>query len=200
MDMHTLDVRTRTPFQKLSRTTDLAELENQIQRRWPSLPDPIMLEWRDSPTAAIDRSGTPWIFAPVERDPLRGSRGKTVIPRQQLARLKQIADLEVPFQRLAIAHELDPQGPVHHLLPDLRSGPRTCTDELARTLVGDLPAHPGVVRAVRALDAAVGGATSALPKQLLSALMDPIIFGIIAPTAPRHGERCLWYPLVAWRW
>jgi hypothetical protein len=200
MDMYALDVGTRTPSRKLSSTTDLAELENQIQRRWPSLPNPIMLEWWESQTVGIDRSGIPWILSPVERDPLRSSRGKTVVPDQQLARLKEIADVGVPFQRLAIAHELDPDGPVRQFLPDLESGPRTCSNELARTLVGDVPTRPAVARAVRVLDAIVGGATSTLPKQLLSAVLDPIIFGIIAPTPPQHGQLCLWYPLVAWRW
>ena len=50
------------------------------------------------------------------------------------------------------------------------------------------------------LDAAVRGATSAVPINPLITVLDPIIFGVIAPTAPRHGEPCLWYPLVAWRW
>lgn len=198
--MHALDVRTRTHSRDLSGSTELVDLGDHIQRRWPNLPDPIMLEWSESPVVGIDRSGVPWIFGPVERDPLRGSRGATVVPRQQLARLKQVADSGVPFQRLATAHELDPDGVVRQLLPDLENGARTCTDGLARALVGEVPAHPGVVRAVRALDAAVGGATSALPRKLLTALLDPIIFGIIAPAPLRHGELCLWYPLVAWRW
>jgi hypothetical protein len=198
--MHALDVKKRTESSNVLRNAELADLEDHIQRRWRSLPNPIMLEWRESQTVGIDRSGIPWIFSPVERDPLRSSRGKTVVPDQQLARLKEIADIGVPFQRLAIAHELDPDGPVRQFLPDLESGPRTCSDELARTLVGDVPTHPGIARAVRVLDAIVGGATSALPKQLLSAVLDPIIFGIIAPTPPQHGQLCLWYPLVAWRW
>jgi hypothetical protein len=108
--------------------------------------------------------------------------------------------LGVPFQRLAIAHELDPQGPVRELLPALRNGPKTCTDEVARTLVGGVPEHPGVTRAVQALDVLVCGATSAVPDRVWNALLDPIIFGIIGPTPPCHGQLCLWYPLAAWRW
>ena len=177
----------------------LAELGANIQEKWPTLLPPIILKWSENPVAAIDDSGVPWVYGPIERDPLRGSRGRTVVPRRQLAQLKQIEKLGVPLQRLAIAHELDPEGPVKQLLPALKTGPRPCTDEVARTLVGEIPEHPGVTRGVRVLDAAVRGATSAVPINVLTVL-DPIIFGVIAPTAPRHGEPCLWYPLVAWRW
>jgi hypothetical protein len=114
--------------------------------------------------------------------------------------LKQIAALDVPFQRLAIAHELNPEGPVRHLLPELKTRPLIVTDELARALVGGIPEHPGVIRAVQALDVLVCGATSVVPDRVWSALLDPIIFGITAPTPPRQGQLCLWYPLAAWRW
>jgi hypothetical protein len=114
--------------------------------------------------------------------------------------LKQIADLGVPFQRLAIVHEVNREGPVRQLLPALRDGPETCTDEVARALNGGVPEHPGVVRAVQALDVLVCCATSTVPDRVWKTLLDPIIFGIIAPTPPRHGQLCLWYPLAAWRW
>jgi hypothetical protein len=161
----------------------------------------MTLEWSDSLVVALDQR-TSWIYGPVERDPLRGSGGGSVLPRPVLKRLKKIAKLGVPFQRLAIAHELDRDGPVRDLLPGLEDGPRTCTDEVARVLAGDLPAHPGVTRALRVLDAAVAGATltASLPASLVSSVLDPIVFGVIAPEPPRHGELCLWYPLAAWRW
>jgi hypothetical protein len=198
--MRALDVRTRQHTRDLKIITELEDLGDGIQRRWPSLQDPLLLEWSESPVLTIDRSGTPWIVGPVERDPLRGSDGGTVVPRKQLARLKEIAELDVPFQRLAIAHEIDPEGPVKPLLSALRERPLPCTDEVARALVGEVPPHPGVTRAVRALDSAVGGATFAVPSHLWATLLDPIIFGIIAPAIPRRGQLCLWYPLVAWRW
>jgi hypothetical protein len=179
---------------------ELAELSVQISEKWPSLLPPLQLEWTETPLVSRDRSGVPWVISPVERDPLRGPHGRTVLPRQQRARLKQIAELDIPFQRLAIAHELNPEGPVRQLLPALRDRPKTCTDEVARALVGEVPEHPGVVRAVQALDVLVCGVTSAVPDRVWNALLDPIIFGIIAPTPPRHGQLCLWYPLVAWRW
>jgi hypothetical protein len=43
------------------------------------------------------------------------------------------------------------------------------------------------------------GATSTVPTRVW-VLLDPIIFGVIAPTPPQHGQLCLWYPLTAWRW
>ena len=63
-----------------------------------------------------------------------------------------------------------------------------------------MPAHPGVTRAVAVLDAAVSGAASAVGINAVVSVLDPIIFGVIAPTPPRHDQLCLWYPLVAWRW
>jgi hypothetical protein len=179
---------------------ELAELSVQINQRWPSLPEALLLPWTETPLVSIDRSGVPWVIGPAERDPLRTAGGRTVIPHKQRAQLKRIAKLGVPFQRLAIAHELDPEGPVRQLLPALRTQPQPCTNELARALVGDVPAHPGVTRAVTVLDAAVNGATSALGINAVASVLDPIIFGVIAPTPPRHGQLCLWYPLVAWRW
>jgi hypothetical protein len=179
---------------------ELSELSLEIEERWPDLRPPLLLEWTETPLVSVDRSGIPWVIGPVERDPMPAPGGGTVLPRRQRSRLKRIAKLGVPFQRLAIAHELDPDGPVKELLPALKEAPRRCTDEVARVLVGEVPAHPGVTRAVRALDSAVGDATSAVGSHLWATILDPIIFGIIAPALPRDGQLCLWYPLAAWRW
>jgi hypothetical protein len=179
---------------------ELAELSVQINQMWPSLHEPILLPWTETPLVSIDHSGIPWVIGPAEHEPLRSARGRTVIPHKQRTQLKRIAKLGVPFQRLAIAHELDPEGPVRQLLPALRTQPQPCTNELARALVGEVPAHPGVTRAVTVLDAAVNGATSAVGINAVVSVLDPIIFGVIAPTPPQHRQLCLWYPLVAWRW
>jgi hypothetical protein len=175
-------------------------LSVQINQRWPSLPKPLPLAWTETPLVSIDRSGVPWVIGPAEHDPQQSPSGRTVIPHKQRAQLKRIAKLGIPFQRLAIAHELDPEGPVRQLLPALRTQPQPCTDELAHVLAGEVPAHPGVTRAVMVLDAAVSGATSAVGINAIVSVLDPIIFGVIAPTPPRHGQLCLWYPLIAWRW
>ena len=198
--MRGLDLLSPSQSPKLLADPELAELSVQINQMWPSHPEPLPLAWTETPVVSIDRSGVPWVIGPAEHDPLQGARGRTVIPHKQRAQLKRIAKLGVPFQRLAIAHELDPEGPVRQLLPVLRTQPQPCTNELARVLVGEVPAYPGVTRAVMVLDAAISGATSAIGINAVVSVLDPIIFGIIARTPPRHGQLCLWYPLVAWRW
>src|SRR5215218_987367 len=198
--MNGLDVRLSPQRPDRLSRGELTSLHSDVHQKWPSLHAPIVLRWSESPTAALDSSGTAWIYGPVERDPLRGSHERSVVPRKQRTQLKRIAKLGVPFQRLAIAHELDPEGPVRQLLPALRTQQQPCTNELARALVGEVPAHPGVTRAVTVLDAAVNGATSAVGINAVVSVLDPIIFGVIAPTPPQHRQLCLWYPLAAWRW
>lgn len=175
----------------------LAELAAQMERDWPDLRKADVHPWSDVPVVALDR-GRPWLVAPVERDPL-ARNGRTVVPAPQLRQLERIAQRNVPFQRLAIAHELDPAGPASTLVPLLANGPRTCTDDVARALVGPLPPHPGLARAARVIGSLVGAAT-ATARTALDLLLDPIIFGVVAPSSPAHGELSLWYPLVAWRW
>jgi hypothetical protein len=198
--MRGLELLSQSQSPEVGTPPELAGLSGQVEMRWPDLAPPLVLEWTETPLIAVDHSGVPWVIAPAERDPVRDSRGHTVVPRRQRVKLKRIAELGVPFQRLAIAHELHPDGPVKPFLPALREGPRPCTDEVARVLVGDIPTHPGTSRAIRALESPIRAATSTAPIRVLTTVLDPIIFGIIAPTAPLHGEPCLWYPLVAWRW
>jgi hypothetical protein len=178
---------------------DLVELDLQISQAWPDRNPARVLEWTEDPLVALDNCDVPWFIGPAERDPLRDERGRLVLPRKQRTQLKRIAKLSLPFQRVAIAHELDPEGPVQKLLPALSSGSQLCSDEDARALVGRIPANPGLTRALQALDSAVRVATSTVPSGIRT-MLDPIIFGIIAPNPPEHGEICLWYPLVAWRW
>ena len=119
--MRGLDLLSRSPSSKLLADPELAELSVQINQMWPSLPDHSRWPWTETPMVSIDRSGVPWVIGPAEHDPLQSARGNTVIPHKQRAQLKRIAKFGIPFQRLAIAHELDPQGPVRQLLPALRT-------------------------------------------------------------------------------
>jgi hypothetical protein len=192
-----LDVRHDFDSVGFASLPGLAELAADLHRMWPELPKPLALHWTDVPVLALDR-GRPWLYGPIERDPL-ARNGRTVVPRAQLRQLARLAARGLPIQRLALAHELDPGGPVGDLMSLLDGNPRTCTDEVARELVGPLPAHPGVVRAVRLVDALVGGTVRAAADGF-ELLLDPIIFGVIGATRPTHGEICLWIPLVAWRW
>ena len=46
---------------KLLADPELAELSVQINQMWPSLPNPLQLEWTETPLVSIDRSGVPWV-------------------------------------------------------------------------------------------------------------------------------------------
>jgi hypothetical protein len=200
MIMRGLQLPSQPHSSEVQTLRELADLSVQIKERWPGLDHPFISKWTQTPLVGVDRSDVPWIIGPVERDPLRDARGRTVIPERELTQLKKIAEWGMPFQRIAIAHELEAEGPVNQLLPALRAGPQPCTDEVARALVGRVPAHPGVTRLVRIVDAAVRGATSVVPVNVVVNALDPIILGVIAPTPPQHDQLCLWYRLVDWLW
>jgi hypothetical protein len=174
-------------------------LDDYLHWVWPALPAPTTLAWSDSPVVAL-REGVPWIYRPVKWDPSCDSRG-TVLPREVRARLKKLTIWAVPFHRLAIAQELDRDGPVREWLPSLEQGPRPCPDDRAAELMGEVPVHPFVARLVRVLDHAIAGATfTARIPASLARTAKAIVFGVIGPEPPRHGELCLWYPLADWRW
>jgi hypothetical protein len=178
---------------------DLTPLATSLERQWPDLPVPIARHWSDHPVVSLD-GGTPWLHGPLERDPLMGHSGPIVLPRRPRRQLRKMAAAGLRFPALVIAHELDPTGPVRSLLALLQDGPRTCTDDVARKLVSPIPAHPGATRAAALFDRLVGGDTVAWAGQALDVLLDPIVFGVVAPGPLVHGSPSLWYPLVAWRW
>ncbi len=165
--------------------------------RHPDLPAPSVQEWSDLPVVLLDH-GVPWLYGPLEHDPLLGPAGSGVLPRRERRILRERAERGPRFDAVAVAHELDPRGPVRVLLPMLRDGRCTCAPAVARELVGPPPAHPAVARAAGLLAAAVRA-----PRALAGvadAVLDPIVFGVVAPHGLVPGEPCLWYPLAAWRW
>ncbi|WP_028922033.1 hypothetical protein [Pseudonocardia acaciae] len=176
----------------------LARLATDLERRWPGLRAPVVRCWNDHPVVILDR-GMPWLYGPAERDPLMSRSGSVVVPRGPRRALRAMAAAGLRFPALVIAHELEPTGVARSLLPLLQEGPRACTDEVARALVGPAPAHPGVSRAVRLLDRAVGGAGSRAGA-VLDLMRDPIVFGVVAPGPLVNGAPSLHVPLVAWRW
>jgi hypothetical protein len=169
-------------------------MDLELRRRWSQLPAPMLLPWVEQPVLVLER-GTPWVYGPVEHDPGMTQRGM-VLPRPVTRRLAELAALELPFQGLAIAHELDPDGPAAGYLPALRVGPRPCTVAEARALVGPPPVHPAVRRTARVLEALVGRTARAAK----AALLDPILFGVVGAPDLVHGCPALFYPLAAWRW
>ena len=176
----------------------LAVLDNHVQFVCPYLRQPRTLVWSDSLMIARDSGGS-WVVGPAERDPMRGRHGRTVLPRAARTRLRKIAAYGIPFQRLAIAHELDPDLAVGEL-PAIGDGPQFCSDEDARRLVGRVPAHPGVARTIRLLDSLVPGTTAAGAGAVVRRALDPIVFGVVGPRPPPPGAVTLWYPRTAGRW
>jgi hypothetical protein len=158
---------------------------------------PLILPWSEQPVLGLDR-GRPWLYGPVERDPM-ALGGRTVVPGRQLRELRALAGRGLPFQRIAIAHELAPDGPVAQLLPVVDHGPRTCSDEVARALVGPVPPHPALAGTLRVIDRALRGAGRATAAAT-DLVLDPIVFGVLGRTPLRDGQVCLWVPMVAWRW
>jgi hypothetical protein len=163
-------------------------MDIELGRRWTQLPAPLERMWSDRPMLVLD-GGAPWAFGPVE-EPL-------VMPGWVIRRLEKIAALDLPFQRLAVAHELDPEGPVAGLLPALRDGPLVLTAHEARAVVGPPRTHPVLRRTARLLERMVGRAAMA---RAAEKILDPILFGVVGAPDLAHGRPALFYPLVAWRW
>lgn len=167
---------------------------------------PKVAPWIDVPVIGLHHSRA-WLVAPAERDPLRTSGDQYVIPARPLRELRRIATTGVGFDHIAVAHELNQHGLVRHLVPLLRDGPRTCTDQVARQLVGRVPTHPRVAQLALVMDQVASGvvhvarAGSTARRRVDRILRDPIIFGVVgARSAPAVGEPALWYPLTAWEW
>jgi hypothetical protein len=168
----------------------------------PLLPAPRQATWTDQPLILLD-GGKPYLVAPVERDPHRTARGRHPMPAAARAVLRRYAAAGHRFDRVAIVHELDPAGPVGTLAGMLRHGPVTCSDAVARAVVGPVPDHPATARAVRSIDAVVGGGVRAIGSALRQRpALDPIVFGVvgIGDGVPVDGEPAVWYPLCGWVW
>jgi hypothetical protein len=183
-------------------TIDLFPLQHVTLpvRRSTSLPA-IRATWRERPVVALD-GAVPYVILPADLDP-QIERGHRPVPGPQLRELRRLSAAGLRFDRIAVVHELDPSGPVIHLLPALRHSPVTCSTEVARALVGPAPEHPGTARFARTLDRVAGGASRLAPalRAGSGALLDPLVFGVIGVgSAPRDGKPALWHPLVAWRW
>jgi hypothetical protein len=179
------------------REPELVEMVAELRRRWPELREPRVAPWTEDLTIILE-GNRPWLFGPIEHDP-HARKGRSVVPRAQIRQLRALASHGLPVQRIAIAHELDRTGPVGKLIPMLRDGPRACTGDVAKRLVGPVPAHPGLAQAARLFDTLFGASVHTAAAGL-DVLLDPIIFGVVAAVQPVPGATCLWYPLVAWRW
>lgn len=175
-----------------------------ILKKAPYLQPPIVSGWTERPRLYLHRD-EPWLLVPAESDPLRTTSGGAVIPTHALADLQRVVEAKVEFDRIAIAHEIEPgRVPV-----DLRSalGPQglPCSHDVAKKLVGVSP--PPTARNLRlaaGLDkcvAALTGAASTLAGAAMNLSLDPIVFGVISCSDElRESEPALYFPLTAWRW
>lgn len=197
--MLTRDVRYDPAAAEYPGLADLAAQAVSLREQWPSLPEPLLWHWSDEPLLTLDR-GRPWVLAPADRDPA-AVHGRSVVPRARVRDLAAVADLGVPVNRIAIAHELDPAGAVAGLLPVLAYGPRTCTDEVARAVVDPVPPPPALRRLGGAVDRVIRHGRRAA-ETAVDLLLDPIVFGVVGPDGrrPAHGELSIFLPLTAWRW
>lgn len=164
----------------------LVDLAARYRAAYPALRPPLPGVWSDDPLLVLDRDEQPWLLTPTRRDP-QAHHGRLVLPAEQRRQLTEVARLGIPFDDTAIAHELA-AGRAGRFVSALRAGPRRCTDALARELVGPVPPDPRVARAVGMLRTAV------------EAVLDPILFGAVAPGGLRHGHPCLYFPVLAWAW
>jgi hypothetical protein len=185
--VHTLETRQH-------RTADLDRQAAALRSLHPELPRPLFLPWSEEPVLLLDQ-GRPWLYGPARRDPAAVD-GRAAVPRHIARRLAAFADLDVPFGEIAIAHELDPGGPVKAFLPVLVDGPRPCSDEIARDLVGPAPPHPVLKRTARVLDRLVRNGSAAT----VDVVLDPIVLGVVGSERPAQGEVRMFVPLAAWRW
>jgi hypothetical protein len=166
------------------------------------LPAPRRAMWTERPLILLD-GGSPYLVAPAERDPHRTPAGRHPMPATARAALRRYAAAGHRFDRIAIVHELDPAGPVAVLRGMLREGPVTCSDAVAHAVVGPVPDHPATVRAVRSIDAVVGGGMRAIGSVLRQRpALDPIVFGVVGVggAPPADGGPAAWYPLCGWVW
>ena len=125
----------------------------------------------------------PWWFGPAECDPFATAGAACRCRKPYGPGCRSWPNSGLPFQRVALAHELDPAGPVQELLPSLRRGAVECS--AGRAVAGRAAARriPGCVAAARVLDALVGGLGSGAFR-VVDAVLDPIVFGVVGRRSP----------------
>lgn len=176
-----------------------------IRKRVPQLPEPILATWTEDPRLYLQK-GQPWIVLPAERDPLRTLKGEVAIPDRCISELQALVAAGVEFDRLAVAHEIAPSLLPGSVVEVLQKSPAgiPCAMPAVKKLLGDAPPPPrSTQRMASVLDKVVETLTSSggIAGAVLSAPLDPIVFGVIGPAGPpAEGVGCAWFPLTAWHW
>jgi hypothetical protein len=169
-----------------ARFAELVTVDEHVEVRVAQyVPDPLI---------HVDDDGRAWLVAPVGRIP--GLSPTSLLPGTTMHEVQRFARAGIAFHDLAVAHDLDPDGLVRHLVPQLLDGPRTCPDDVARALVGAVvpPQRASMADlAVRVAGFATGAAQKGVPPTVPRTR---VVFGVIG-TGPRlePGGPALWVTL-----
>ncbi len=166
----------------------------------------VLAPYVDEPLLSLDSAGKLWLIASRRHDPLTRADAGYVIPKGPLAEMRRLVAAGIRVEQIVIAHEVRRDTRSQRLIPLLAGGPRRCAPEVARELVGPVPAHPAAARVATSMETAlrtVGGGAAFLARSGWRAVtqLDPIIFGVIgADRQLTAGRPVLWIALTAWEW
>jgi hypothetical protein len=184
------------------RRQTLTALQQQIQNALPGVASRIG-PFVDRPQLRLASDDHIWMLSPLKCDPLTGPGGGYVLPPSAVADLRRIAGAGIEFHTMVVGHEIDLNGPAGQLIPQLRDGPRSCPPDLARALVGRVPADPRAAQLARSMSWAITAVTrsvTALARESARRL-DPVIFGLIgADGRLEPGVPALWVACTKWEW
>ena len=180
----------------------LTAMQQQIHSAVPGLASRIR-PCIDRPQLRLASDDRVWMLSPLMCDPLTGPGGQYVLPPSAVADLRRIADGGIEFHTMVVGHEIDLNGPAKQLVPQLRDGPRSCLPDLARALVGSVPADPRAAQLARSMGramTAVARPVTALDRETAHRL-DPVIFGLVgADGRLEPGWPALWVACTKWEW
>lgn len=180
----------------------LTAVQQQIQSVMPGLASRVM-PCLDRPQLHLTSGSRIWMLSPLGCDPLAGPGGRYVLPPSAVADLRQIAAARIEFHTILIGHEIDRYGLARQLIPQLRDGPRSCPPDLARALVGPVPADPRAAQLAHAMERAITAVARpvAALTQATARRLDPVIFGLIGADGRLEPNRpALWVACTAWEW
>jgi hypothetical protein len=172
----TLTTKPDKQWTELAAASDAA-----LRKRAPELPEYKVAPWNPEPLLVMDK-GLPWIVMPFDKDPLRTRDGGYPFPRDVKRRLQNLTSKGADFDTLAIAHELDPKGPVATLLGKIPPTGVRCDASITKALVGQTPATEASKRMASTLNRAGNAVAESAPKVLLGLALAPVAI-VAAPFA-----------------
>ena len=187
-------------------------VDERLRSRVPDLRAPFVAIWENHHRLVMDKA-VPWLFCPLEIDPLRNPRGGYPLPTEVASELSRLSEAGASFDQIALAHELDPTSKALANIDDVPSeglimSPRDAAKALGRTpapessLASARKIDEGLRKTGRVVRRGIEGlalAAVALPAAALAS--DPIVFGVAGiHGVPMSGKPVLYYPLAAWLW